>query len=187
MTTSEHFSGAVLTPIHFCQPAILLEQSAIDDLFEMYDQLRSSEAQHPWILRALNSYCDVRRLPIHSPLTTLGYFAILEMILTHDPAENGNIRTLTHQLRKKIPLVTRRPQASLDYSPFGNQVNEEKVWTLLYAFRSAVAHGAEPDFANKLLLLGHSQRVHAFLRNATRAILRHCLREPQLVADLRTV
>jgi hypothetical protein len=76
----------------------------------------------------------------------------------------------------------------LDYSPFG-KVSHDKVWTSLYSFRSAIAHGRTPDFRNDkdLRLLNDQDVATTFVKTVVKAALRQTLIEPQLIADLREI
>ena len=110
-------------------------------------------------------------------------FSVIELLLAHNP--QGGYDSLTHQISTKLPLLQRRFKQPLDYSKFG--ADETKVWKTLYAYRSTIAHGGRVDFQKALKVLKGPYLVSAFLVDATRAVLRHALIEPDLVLDLRAV
>jgi hypothetical protein len=95
--------------------------------------------------------------------------------------------SITHQMKGKIPLLSKRFRRPLDYSPFGN-ISEDKVWSRLYSYRSCLAHGGVADFKRGDLTLLKSQgHAIAFLRQAVRSLVRHSFKEPQLLRDLKAV
>ena len=82
-------------------------------------------------------------------------------------------------------LLNRRFNTPLDFSVFGAGAVPATVWSKLYAFRSIIAHGKEPDFSSKLQLLKDARTATAFLDSAAKALLRQGLVEPELILDLQ--
>jgi Apea-like HEPN len=123
-------------------------------------------------------------LPHSSSLLFLGYFAILESLLAHAPNPTDTIDSITRQVKRKLALLSNRWQPRLDYAVFG-EATPDSIWSQMYAYRSALAHGGEPDFEKKLKLLNPSSAL-ALLRQAVTAVLRQAIKEPQLIADLRS-
>jgi hypothetical protein len=134
------------------------------------------------ITRQLN---QLKTLPRFSALRFLGYFAILESLLTHQPDPNDPYDSITRQVKKKLTLLNNRFARQLDYAPFGG-AGPEKIWTKLYAYRSLIAHGGQPDFSRgELAALRSPAQALALVRHATKAVARQALHEPRLLADLR--
>jgi hypothetical protein len=115
---------------------------------------------------------------------TLGLFAVIESLLTHDP--KGGYDSLGHQIRSKIPLLDRRMEKRLDYTVFQN-ANADSLWKKLYDYRSTIAHGGRADFSGPLNVLKTPKTVSDFLDTAVKALIRHATKEPELVFDLRAV
>jgi len=139
------------------------------------------------IRRAVRLLHDLKMVPRFSQLLVLGKFSVLEMLLTHNPELQGNDDSISHQIRTKIALVDRRLPTPLDYSSFrGSKPNQ--VWSALYAYRSAVAHGGSIDFRGKNLKHAQSKKIaDEFISTAVRAILRHALKEPGLFESLKPI
>jgi hypothetical protein len=107
------------------------------------------------------------------------------MLITHNPKLEDRGDSITHQMKSKIPLLSHRFDRPLDYSIF-QDANKEKIWSALYKYRSAIAHGGVPDFEDKeLRVLKDSSNAKIFLKETVKALLRHCLKEPELFRDLR--
>ncbi len=164
--------------------------SEIREVFSNFRKLLRNPAEEnsfPEVLRAINMFDSLQVLPDKSDFQVLGLFAIIEMLITHNPRLEDRGDSLTHQMQSKFPLLSRRFDRPLDFSVFGPGANEKKVWTALYAYRSAIAHGGLPDFDGKnLRVLQGSDVALSFLKASVKGLLRHSLKEPALFQDLRS-
>lgn len=102
--------------------------------------------------RVVELLLELKDLPRFSPLQVLGYFAILESVLTHQPSPDDRYESITRQITQKLALLNRRWHPALNYGPFAG-ASHEKLWTKMYGYRSAIAHGRKPDFKSQLALL----------------------------------
>jgi hypothetical protein len=159
-----------------------LASSDFKELQETYREMVAIRDAHPGIIRACAMFQHLSIAPSHSSLSVLGYFAVIESLLTHDP--RGEYDSIGHQIKSKIRLLSNRFQTPMDYTSFGG-ADPAKIWSKLYHFRSRLAHGSQISFAGDLQILKDPDHVEDFLRIATRRILRHALREPALYADLQ--
>ncbi|MDR8401703.1 HEPN domain-containing protein [Paraburkholderia sp. USG1] len=139
----------------------------------------------PEILRALQMLDSLNDLPSNSDFVCLGLFAIIEMLTTHNPVLEDRGDSITHQMKSKIPLLSRRFDRPLPLSEYFGDASSEKIWSALYSYRSSVAHGGVPDFRKKLQLLVSQENADKFLRVTVKSLIRHALREPDLYSDLR--
>jgi hypothetical protein len=140
---------------------------------------------YPELNRALHMLSALDQIPPSSSFHVLGLFAIIEMLITHNPKLEDRGDSITHQMRSKIPLLSKRFDRPLPYSKFFGQTSPEKIWNCLYAYRSAVAHGGQPDFSRTHQLLKDEKSANTFLRITTQALIRHAMREPELYRDLK--
>jgi hypothetical protein len=129
---------------------------------------------------------ELKDLPKFSPLQILGYFAILESVLTHQPNPGDRYESITRQITQKLALLNRRWQPALDYSSFGG-ASHEKIWAKMYAYRSAIAHGRRPDFKSQLTLLKNADGANALIRDTVKKAIYQAFLEPQLMLDLHNV
>lgn len=157
------------------------------DIADVYQSYISFEKEmYPEIPRAMNMFDSLSFLNRNSTFHVLGLFAIIEMLITHNPKLEDRGDSITHQMQSKIPLLARRFQKKLDYRFYFQDGTEKKVWSALYKYRSAMAHGGVPDFASgELKILKDANNADSFLREVVKALLRHSLKEPQLYRDLR--
>lgn len=129
---------------------------------------------------------ELKDLPRFSPLQILGYFAILESVLTHQPNPDDRYESITRQITQELALLNRRWQPALDYSLLGG-ASHEKIWTKMYAHRSSIAHGRKPDFKSQLALLKNAATANALIRDTVKRALCQAYIEPLLVGDLHNV
>lgn len=157
----------------------------VSDIVSIHASLRSYDHSVLDLKGPLIQMNHLKGLPHGSPLRFLGYFGILESLLTHPPRPIDTIDSITRQLKTKLTLLDHRFLKAIDYSGFG-EMNSEKVWTKMYAYRSAVAHGGVPDFTDKdLAALKSPEQALKLLKETIKALIRHALNEPQLILDLR--
>jgi hypothetical protein len=127
---------------------------------------------------------ELMDLPRFSPLQILGYFAVLESILTHAPNPEDRYDSITRQIKQKLALLNKRWTPPLDYSAF-SALPHDRVWSKMYAYRSAIAHGATPNFVGELSALGKAESANLLISETVRKTICQALEEPQLLADLQ--
>jgi hypothetical protein len=150
---------------------------------DIYKQLENFDHKILDLKTVIKLLMELKDLPAFSPLQILGYFAILESVLTHQPNPEDRYDSITRQITQKLALLNKRWSPALDYAPFGESTHD-KIWSRMYGYRSAIAHGATPDFKSKLAALGSAENANFLIRDAVKKTIRQALIEPQLLADL---
>ncbi|MGH9686608.1 MAG: hypothetical protein ACRD5K_05905 [Candidatus Acidiferrales bacterium] len=157
----------------------------IDQMRAIHSQLCQWQGVGPLDVRSLaRQLSDLKCLPHRSQLRFLGYFALLESLLTHPPKPLDPYDSITRQVKKKLALLDRRFSRKIDYAPFGG-AGAESVWSKMYDYRSLVAHGGSPQFAGQLQVLGNAETALTLIKETVKAVIRQALTEPQLIVDLR--
>jgi hypothetical protein len=151
---------------------------------KLHGQVKNNDPSVIGIKGFTQELLELDSLPWRSRLLFLGYFAILESLLTHQPKPTDTIDSITRQVKRKIVLLDNRWAPKIDYSVFPGS-SPEKVWSTMYAYRSCLAHGTKPDFKKQLQLLGDGDAALILLKQTVKSILRQALAEPQLIFDLR--
>lgn len=147
--------------------------------------LETIEKSHPEILRSVTMFWTLgANDAVNDQLTQLAYFSVIESLLTHKPDPKDPTDSIGRQIRAKMRLASNRIANKLDYSIF-NVKDPDKVWGLLYSYRSDLAHGSSPDFKRGLQGLHSEKYVVAFLQATCRSLLRQAIREPVLFTDLK--
>ncbi|HEU0049225.1 MAG TPA: hypothetical protein VFQ43_16665 [Nitrososphaera sp.] len=117
----------------------------IDVIARLLRQLQSHDEKLIPLQPLLNQLYQLKTLPFHSPLRFLGYFGLLESLLTHAPKPDDRYDSITRQVKTKLALLENRWSSRLDYSAF-NETRPGKIWTKMYSCRSQIAHGTAPNF-----------------------------------------
>jgi hypothetical protein len=180
--------GAILRhPALHPDPPHAFGDQQVNEIRSAHEDLEGLSIEFESIHRAVDLLLDLQVLREDSSFRVLGMFAVLELLLTHNPGGKELGDSLTHQIASKIPLIGKRLPSGLPYSAHFGHANEDKIWKGLYSYRSALAHGSKPTFLREQAILKNAENALQFLTSATRRITRHALREPQLYADLKSV
>ena len=92
-----------------------LEKIRVD--WTAYQEVR---ALFPILEKALGMLFDLNMIPRHHDLYLLGLFAIVELLLTHNPQNKENADSINHQISTKMPLLSQRMERKPHYQLFGS-------------------------------------------------------------------
>jgi len=162
-----------------------LGKEQVDEISGIYGLLHKADPKVLDLTRILRELSGLKGLPYRSPLRFLGYFAVLESLLTHPPQPTDPYDSITRQIAKTLTLLNNRLPRRIDYGRFGG-FQPERIWKTMYECRSTVAHGGQPDFTRGGLkhLRSYDQAL-GLVRETAKAVILQALREPQLLVDLR--
>jgi hypothetical protein len=135
------------------------------------------------IEHAIRQFVEIKALPRYSGSTIIGLFTILESLITHKPDLNIS-DSLRHQIKTKMPLLSKKFDRILDYKKHFSIADEKKLWASLYDFRSKIVHDGNEDIG-KAKELRSMENVINFLKEAVKLMILFSLKEPQLVTDLK--
>ncbi|MBU9153094.1 hypothetical protein KTD28_00560 [Burkholderia gladioli] len=155
--------------------------------FKKYWMSGEKYTEFPEVSRAYSMYDILDLLHENSEFEVLGLFAIIEMLITHNPLGKDIGDSITHQMQTKLPLLMNRFEIPIDHQQFFGNVTQKKIWDALYSYRSAVAHGGEADFEGRLRIIKDQKTAIEYLHIVVKALLRHVLKEPLLFRDLKAV
>ena len=156
----------------------------VESIAAIYSQLQQHDHRVIDIKRHATLLSELKALPHKSPLRFLGYFAMLESLLTHPPKPTDPYDSITRQVKKKLALLDHRWPCKIEYSPFGG-ARPETIWSKMYSYRSLLAHGGVPNFQGELAALKSHELALKLIKETVKAVVRHVLAEPQLLLDLR--
>ncbi|MBX9925613.1 MAG: hypothetical protein K2Y05_04585 [Hyphomicrobiaceae bacterium] len=167
----------------FSPPVQRVTEDWLKLVFDNDAKLSTVKQTYPEIGRSIQLFRHAVGLPDGHGLQFLGFFAVIESLLTHAP--KGNVDSIGKQIGSKIPLLNRRMESPIDYSVFPGGPNG--LWGSLYSLRSHIAHGGHVDFVGdqKLKPLVSTDCCSQFIRSVVKKLLRHALCEPELVLDLK--
>lgn len=148
-----------------------------------------------WIFKAMRNFILLDVMPDSTPFKFLGYFSLIEGILSHAPVKNESADSISRQLIRNIRLLSNRAAShgsNFGFSVFGG-ASEKTVLQKLYALRSSIAHGDDVTKNYDSLMSMTDQRENPifnewltdWLRELTRCVIVAAVREPTLVEDLK--
>jgi hypothetical protein len=141
--------------------------------------------QHGFVQHALSNFSSIRRVPFNSELLVVGYFSIIESLITHAPRLTETLDSINHQIRNKMILLRKRYSRDVQYATYFLDAKEDVLWKKLYGYRSCLAHGNVPDFKKEFQVLKDHSSVSAFLKENIKELILVALREPGFMSDLR--
>jgi hypothetical protein len=172
---------------------------SFDDLTEIkqnisYVLTNMTERFPSEIREILHMFTSLDNLPDSSQFKVLGYFAVIEGLLSHAPQNSDRMESIQRQLIRNTNLLNnrlRKIDREIKFSDFG-ATKPENVLTKLYAYRSAIAHGnnLSSSLSDINKIRPGSQKtdplwVHDWLRDMTKKLLLEAIVEPELVCDLK--
>jgi hypothetical protein len=164
---------------HTISPADLNEYKQLFQAFQNHNHSLLN------LRRITSELFELNQMPYNSPLRFLGYFALLEGLLTHNPKPTDPYDSITRQVKKKLNLLNHRFNKPIDYSKFSS-ASSDTIWSKMYSYRSMIAHGSTANFSTgELALLKSPVQALNLLRQTTKAVARHALVELQLIVDLK--
>ncbi len=161
-----------------------VSRSDVELTATIYSSLKKHDNRLIDIKHLAGQLSQLKALPHKSPLRFLGYFAILESLLTHAPKPTDPYDSITRQVKKKVALLNRRWDKALDYTPFDG-ATPETIWSKMYTYRSLVALGGTTRFTGELRALGNHENALKLVKETVKSVLRYALDDPQLLLDLR--
>lgn len=169
----------------------------LKDVIKLRKQL--AEEEFPSIVNALKMFRE-QDVNAETALKHLGYFAIIESILSHAPKPNDSADSISRQLKRNLILIDNRMENKFNLMLDKFEATKpETIITKLYSYRSSIAHGntsnkeidwfyenrSEVEKENNVKFLNRGQFMSWYLRKLTQRILVHSLREPRLIIDLK--
>ena len=152
-----------------------------------FEDIEALPDVYPHIKRALHRYAQLNVVPQQSELLLIGLVSVVESLVSHAPKLTESADSLSHQLRTKIPLLRKRYKDQLDHENIFPGMNEEKLWTRIYSYRSKIVHGEDSKLSGDLQALGGQRAVVDFLRETIKRLLRLALSEPQFMTDIKLI
>jgi len=188
-------SARSFPPSHLIEKFSSPEYMHLNAMNIRVDELKKIEAnyllhknltdEHKYIDHALRNFSALRSIPRKSELLVVGYFSIIESLITHAPRLTESLDSISHQLLNKMLLLNKRYSRKISMDSYFLASADEKLWKKLYSYRSCVAHGNKPDFQKEFQILKSQDMVTSFLREQLKELILLAMREPVFISDLR--
>ncbi|WP_127846184.1 HEPN domain-containing protein [Psychroflexus aestuariivivens] len=158
----------------------------IKDLIYSLKDFFKHESKFDSIDKSLKDFMHLQRISNISPFKVIGFFSILELLLsTYKPNESS----INEQLKNKINLInnlSKKPILVMDYFNGPDTLNLPIILGKLYRYRNSIAHGNKVDFEKDLSILADNKnKILDFLNVITKMVLKQALLTPELIEDLK--
>lgn len=178
---TEAYSSADVT---FRQP-FDFDVRSFDRIRELAALERALADGYDFIKHAFQNFSAIRQISHTSEFRAVGYFSVIEALITHTPRSNETLDSISHQVRNKAVLLRKRFERPINPCDHFAQTDERKIWNDLYSYRSCLAHGGVADFEAGFKKLKNQDHVQRFLREFIKELLILSLKEPDFVKDLK--
>ena len=165
--------------------AVKVSSFELNQLANNYDKIKSLPKRFSFIDHSIKNFFEIKKLPKRSDLRVVGYFSIIEALITHDPRLNESLDSIGHQVRNKIVLLKKKFSRQISEDTYFLHAKVDKIWQQLYSYRSCVAHGNIPDFKTKFQILKDRENVNRFLKEIIKELLVLAFNEPEFFEDLK--
>ncbi len=165
---------------------IKVQNITLDDILLISNTNKRLNALSPkfvHIKRSFRRFKELCNLPRSSELTIIGLFSIIEALTTHSATDNYD--SITHQVSTKMPLLGKYFIRKVNMEKYFDDIEEDRLWKLLYKYRSKIAHGDDEEFNRELKVLRERRNITKFLLEITKLLLILSVRKPELITDLK--
>ncbi|GAA0637519.1 hypothetical protein GCM10009547_47380 [Sporichthya brevicatena] len=153
------------------------------------------QTQYADIARLISDFRTLDVVPDPARIKLLGYFGVIEGLLTHNPALGDASDSISKQLQRNLAIVN-----SILPDGFSTHLEEfagatlSQVTSELYNYRSRIAHGGSGDRAVRWLTERRPPQtaewadhdwMHSFVRHLTKCSLIAALTDPEACVQLR--
>lgn len=156
-----------------------ITHEALVELRKTFDRLLAHDENIFALRSIINNLNILRDIDPRSRLRFVGYMAIIESLLSHEPDPKDPHESIQKQIKRKMNLLDHRIPGGFGYSSLSTKA-PDKIWSELYSIRSAIAHGGEP---NPKLIEYNAGLL--FIKEVAKKVIRYALEEPVLIRDLR--
>lgn len=162
-----------------------IKMDEIKMLDEIYKILVENYNKYDFIEHAFKNFDKLKYVDETSDLVILGYFSIIEMLITHPPRLNESLDSISHQIVNKINLLEKMFHRDINYNDYFKDTKKETIWKKLYAYRSDIAHGNVIDFDSKFEHLISKKNINKFLIENIKNILLLSIYNTDFINDLK--
>lgn len=157
----------------------------LQKLTQYYKYLCSDQSNIKHVNYVLDLYSSTPSIRLNSSLLTLSLFSIIESLVAHKPRLTETLDSITHQIKNKLNLLSKRFDVELNHQEYFGEISHEKLWSKLYNLRSDIAHGQTYDFFGANTCLKSLENTNTFLDQVAKELIKLSISESDLITDLR--
>lgn len=157
----------------------------LESISDVFNKITKLEDQNCFVKYALESFYSSKQISSNISLKVVAYFSIIESLVTHAPRLAESLDSITHQIVRKLILLSKLFTRDLTIRTRFNGASEEKIWKMLYRYRSYIAHGTKADFKSEFQALSSKEHVETFLKEVIKELILIGLSQKEFLADLK--
>lgn len=150
-----------------------------------YKKQKDISSSYPFIDHAIKNLFALRAIPEISEIVIVGYFSIIESLITHPPRLTETLDSIRHQIYNKMILLRKKFKRDISYNSYFLCTKEETIWKKLYDYRSSLAHGGIHDFKTKFQTLKGHNNVSSFLKENIKELIVFSMENPEFIKDIK--
>lgn len=162
-----------------------ISTNELKKISKFYELTCNLKPEYSYINHALENFLSIRRIPERSELLVVGYFSIIEALITHAPRLTETLDSIGHQIRNKQVLLRKKFSRKIANDLYFKDASELKIWQKLYSYRSCLAHGNIPDFSKEFQILVDNRSILAFLKENIKELFKIALNDPEFMTDFK--
>lgn len=153
---------------------------------EYHDLIMDLNDDYGFVKHALENFMDLKRIPKNSDMLVVGYFSIIESLVTHAPRLTETLDSISHQLKNKMIMLQKKYDNPIITDIYFKNIKTDKALAKLYSYRSAIAHGSKVDLTRgPLEVLKSKDNVLSYLKHNVKELIIIALRNPDFMSDLK--
>jgi len=154
---------------------------------KIYKRLMENSEKELFIKYSIDNFNSLKYIDDNSNLLFVGYFSIIESLVTHSPRLKESLDSISHQIVNKLNLLQKFFLRQVDYNKYFNSLGQDKVWSKLYSYRSDIAHGNPISFEKeaKYKALKSKKNIKLFLEEIIKNLILVAINNPELLCDLK--
>lgn len=119
----------------------------ISEIQELLERLTALDDKDYFVIEAIRRFMQGELVSRESDFHVFGLFALIEFLATHAPAKADGSDSLTKQISTKCPRIVEKLILTDLVKNHFTETPEDRLWKILYGYRSAIAHGGRIDFS----------------------------------------
>jgi len=144
--------------------------------------IENLKEEHQFIISSIENFDELENLPNKSYFKTLGYFTIIEQLITHRPKKSDSI---LKQMKTNIPKINSSLSNKINFNLWFENHTESQIVTNLYEFRSSIAHGRKFSFKGKSKIFLNKILVQKFMKDLVKKVIISALHNPEFTNKIK--
>ena len=104
------------------------KEADYDECKKLFQEYKHLGEDQKFIVKAFTKFHHLQSVPRMSELRTVGYFSVIEGLVTHKPVLHESLDSISSQLQGKLVLLMRRIGDLKPQPKSFNKLTEKNLW-----------------------------------------------------------